>query len=966
MANNKRLIEEWMPIKEIGIESRRERAASSALPALYFLHVWWARRPLIASRAAILGALLPAWDGNDEILGKHFPNREEYYIWFKRMLGILGDPVAARQAQDSARAAGIRLKKNPFDYPRAFTVVPDQSEFTILENILKSYLGNSKPSVLDSMAGGGSIPLESLRMGFKTTANELNPVACVILKSTIEYPLTLGKELLPELEHWGRKIDETGRARLSGYFPSQPGEQILDYLWARTVPCPSTGKPVPLSPNWWLRRQTDDSVAVNLLPCESPWLECRFELVEGTQQDLQDKYSPDRGTISRGNAISPWTGDPVPGDYIKEMAQTGRMDAQLYALCIDRGAGREFRLPTEDDLVGGRKAEAALKRHWDKWMANGLIPSEGIKAGEKTKEPISYGMDNWYKLYSPRQLFAHLTYLETLRNIMSEIRDEYDSAKADAICTYLGIVLDKTHNFNSILASWIPQRQVIRSTFDEHNYAIKWTFAEMNMALKDKGAFPWALSQIIDAYKGLCSLLEPSRPLFRSDEWGKRSPAQVRQGNGATLTEIPDASIDSVVVDPPYGGNVMYAELSDFFYVWMKRSIGDIYPEWFQAELTAKDSEAVANTARFKDAKGGRPRDFAAKDYMLKMRRVFREMRRVVKPEGSMVVMFTHRETDMWNSLGLALLDTGWEIGSSWPVNTEFEYSLHQAQKNAARSTILLYCKPRPTNSKPSFWEQSMVNEVRSTARTRAREYQEQGIDGVDLYLATYGPVLGVLSGKWPLLSPEVDRETGEPVRMEPEEALRIARREVFALRREQLLEGRAASWDSVTEWYILAWDAFKARVFPFDDARKLAIASGIEVTDLIKNHRLLSKKGNSVSFNKPGEREGNDLVNPRSGSFTRMVDALHTAMWIYQLEGERECRRFLENTALLNDSDFSALVEAAIKAIPRGRKYQHGQIVGFLVEEAETLENMRVSLFPDIEAPVEGTDDDAEQGSLF
>ena len=209
------------------------------------------------------------------------------------------------------------------------------------------------------------------------------------------------------------------------------------------------------------------------------------------------------------------------------------------------------------------------------------------------------------------------------------------------------------------------------------------------MALKDKGAFPWALKQVVDAYKGLCELVEPSRPLFDdSSGAGQAGSVQVTRGSAANVAHLPDASVDAVVVDPPYGGNVMYAELSDFFYVWLKRSVGDLYPGWFDSELVDKDAEAVANPARFEGARGGKSKELATRDYLMKMRRVFREMRRVVKPGGSMTVMFTHRETEMWNALGLALLETGWEIGSSWPVHTESEHSLHIARKNAARSTI--------------------------------------------------------------------------------------------------------------------------------------------------------------------------------------------------------------------------------------------------------------------------------------
>ena len=254
--------------------------------------------------------------------------------------------------------------------------------------------------------------------------------------------------------------------------------------------------------------------------------------------------------------------------------------------------------------------------------------------------------------------------------------------------------------------------------------------------------------------------------------------------------------MDAVVVDPPYGNNVMYAELSDFFYVWLKRTVGDLYPGWFDSELVDKDAEAVANPARFEGAKAGQAREMATRDYLLKMRRVFREMRRVVKPTGSMTVMFTHRETDMWNALGLALLETGWEIGSSWPVHTESVHSLHIARQNAARSTIFLFCHPRALTQDVSFWTRDLQDEVRQTAAQRAREFQQSGIEGVDLYLSTFGPVLGVLSRHWPIISEEVDRETGEPLKLQPEEALSIARREVFGLQRDGLLDGRSANWD--------------------------------------------------------------------------------------------------------------------------------------------------------------------------
>ena len=235
----------------------------------------------------------------------------------------------------------------------------------------------------------------------------------------------------------GNRIDESCRENLSDYFPARKDEQILDYIWARTVPCPTTGKPIPLSPNWWLKREPADSVAVRMLPCQGDWEECRFEIVRGRQADLEKQYAPSQGTIRRGNAVSPWSGDPVPGDYIKQVAQSGGMGAQLFALCVSPGRGRDYRLPTDEDLSAIGRAQATLAERWDDWLAADLIPVEPFPKDTNDQRPNLYGMDRWYKLFAPRQLLAMLTHLESLGELAPEMERDLGKERAAAVRTYL-------------------------------------------------------------------------------------------------------------------------------------------------------------------------------------------------------------------------------------------------------------------------------------------------------------------------------------------------------------------------------------------------------------------------------------------------------------------------------------------------------------------------------------------------
>ena len=937
------LIEDWLPVAAIGAESQRERGASSALPPLYFLHVWWARRPLTASRAAVLASVLPAYsDDWPQELKKKFPTEKDYHNWFLRFIGIQGDPAAGRSLIRYAREKGIKLPGNPYGYKRAFTNNPGQSDLKLMHRLLNRTWGKENLSVLDPMAGGGSIPFEALRFGFSTYANELNPVASVILKATLEYPAKFGVKLIDEIKKWANHINDRASKRLLPFFPMKKGEKVRRYIWARTITCPTSGKSVPLSPNWWLQKGTDP-VAVKLLT-DPEWKICRFEIVHGKSAI---KSNPDNGTISRGTAVSPWTGDTIDGDYIKAEAQAGRMGQQLYALSIHTANGYEFRTPSKEDLEAVHLAEKELQIKLPSWEAKGLIPRELYPEISTDPRPIQYGMKTWGDFFAPRQLLGLGTYTEVLKEVMHKARKDLSKEMADAVQTYLALAIDKCADYNSRMVRWHSSRGVIAGTFDRHDFSFKWSHAEMTLP---NDGYVWAVSQIVDAYKGIVGLVETTQlPLFETSNGDPLKRLTITQGNAQNLPDIQTGSVHLICVDPPYYDNVMYSECSDFFYVWMKRTLGNVYPNFFTDELTDKDNEAVANVARFEGVGRGSKRELAEKDYERKMAACFKEMNRVLHPDGVLTVMFTHKKVEAWDSLALALIGAGFSIEASWPVHTESEHSLHQAKKNAAASTILLVCRKRTKTGEEVWWDDIQAK-VREVAREKAAQFHEEGISGVDLYLSTFGPVLSVISQQWPVLTSEVDEKTGSPKHLRPDTALKIAREEVIALRKQGLLLGQSVQFDPVTDWVLMAWDAFRAEQFPADEARKLALALGLDVEqDLIGQKKVITKKQNFVAFQLPKNRRRKGLVDPDAKAFSSLIDAIHTAMLIYEEDGSKACEVFLKNAGLLNDAKFKAGLQAMVNAVPWSK--EKGK---FKRPEAASLEAMCLTFFEDISLPVE------------
>ena len=965
-----RLIERWLPIAALGEESVRERRSMTALPPTYYLHVWWARRPLVAARAAVLASLLPADADRDQFL---------------HVLGIHGDPVSARKAIDRARRTGVRVG-NPYNYNRAFSYSPSQIDLKWLKSMLGNTLENL--AVLDPTAGGGSIPFETTRIGLSAVANDLNPVAALILKATVEWPSTFSQEAKKEFEALAAKWREQLENRLAVFFPqrSMPDRMDLTYLWARAITCPYCEGRVPLSPNW---RLAPDGTGVRLKPelGSGPGSDgriCAFEIVTSTTKQSA-------GSVSNGDGTCPYSdcGRVIDGDEIKRQAQAGQMGEQLFTVVYKsrvekrlksgkRGKDRwvrGYRAPRPED-DNRTEIQARLAEKLPEWEALDLVPSEGIPDGNKTTEPQRYGMNTWCDLFSPRQLLCHGTSVEIFREMLDADRaaGELNEIR-EAAYGYLALTLDTLLNYNNRSGRWDNTTGRVRSIFDRHDFAFVWSYAEMVPLVSGVG-YDWAIEKTARCIKELVALVRPdANGVGDLLDHGTRpastpAPITITCKSGDSLDHIEDGSIDVVVMDPPYYDNVMYAELSDFFYVWLKRTAGHVFPELFRRQLTDKDNEAVANPARFQGQKGAKA--LAGRDYQARMASIFAECRRTLKPDGVMTLMFTHKATGAWDALTTGLMAAGFAITASWPINTEAEGSLHIKNKAAANSTIFLVCRPRVGNVEVEhdrYWE-DVEPRVAEAVRTRVESFQHAGITGVDLYLASFGPALEEFSRHWPLKRgtpreiPEERRrrrqlalleDDWDPYAVTPEDALDAARREVKRWRLEQLTHMKAnADLDAATAFFVLAWDAFKAPIFSYDEALRLGRAVGIDLDHDIVG-RLAEKKGSDIVLWDSARRAAKGTLGPADGS-RGMIDAIHHAASMARGRSLAAAQELLATAQTDQDPRFFAALEAVLEILPMSKVFTGIELEGAVAaagSDFEVLYNLtRLAYGDDIDEP--------------
>lgn len=970
--SDKRLIEHGFPCHQVGAETQRERGASSALPPLYYLHVWWARRPLTPSRAAILASLLPAdyppdlfvrrlgiekvvadvngrpWTLTGGLRDLVTVNRrgEECLTVDDKALRALerenrqraenleliaqlkekdpsltGDPVLRRWKEESrplpesrlgeklevqrlpadpawykellglAEKIGIRVP-NLYGYDRAFANLVKPEKHSLV--------------ILDPTAGGGSIPFEALRLGYRVVANELNPVAAVILYATLDYPARFGPGLTIEIEKWGNRLYGELDAHLTDFFPrigplpdaereilkgvlgncpeyySQYNkEEVTTYIFARQVTCPHCQGEAPLLNSCWLSKEAEEAWGAEVLTDgKSRGGKVDFATYRAANGRGPNGQDPNYATVTAAVGTCVHCKQAISGNEIKSQARgeslLGQWRDRLYCVVAKRFEPvldkhgkpvryvsgekkgqiktrkvRFFRPPNDQDLAALTAAETRLKEKWPAWEAQGLIPTEKVPEGHKTLEPLRYGMPRWCDMFTPRQLLGHLTLTEGLKNLTPEILAELGEARGRAVVTYLQFAIDKGVDYNSRQTLWHAPRGVIAHTFTRHDYSFKWCFGEMIFTGPNSGA-AWGLSQVIDAYAGIATLLAPVHEQLKT---GVELPLTILPGDAAHLPQVAAKSVDLVCMDPPYYNNVQYAELSDYFYIWQKRTLKDLYPGLFTRRFTDKQKEAVANPARDGSAKG------AKVAYERMMGEIFAESRRVLKDDGLLTLMFTHKSQDAWEALIRSLIDSGWIVTSSLPVESEPSQDIHHKDIAAAASSIFLSCRKRLGEPEsPATWTGlgggGVQHQIRREVEAGLVEFVPLKLNPVDQMVACYGRALRILSENWPVLDGD---EPVSPIRAMLEASRVVAEHQV-----RELTGGRLSvdDLDPETAMGLTLFGIWGLGEFPFHEALNLSKSLNIQMENKTGGYRLEGRligvnreTGGGRARRKPGDK---------------------------------------------------------------------------------------------------------------
>jgi putative DNA methylase len=820
----KKLIEVALPLEAINKEAAREKSIRHGHPST--LHLWWARRPLAACRAVLFASLVDDPSSHPE----KFPTDEAQETERQRLFRIIEELVKWENSNNEVVLKAARAE------------------------ILKSTNG-TPPPVLDPFCGGGSIPLEARRLGLEAHASDLNPVAVLITKALIEIPPKFAgkppvnpdsrkkldhsktwrgaRGLAEDVRYYGEWMRGEAEKRIGHLYPKVklPKEQgggeatVIAWLWARTVKCPNPacGAQMPLVRSFWLSTKAG----------KKAWVEPQVDNKNKTVQfDAKTgNGAPPEGTVNRRGAKCIVCGTPVPLDHVRAEGKAGRMSASLMVVVAEAKGGRAYLPPIEDQVTIARSAKPA-------WQ-----PQADLPHNPRDFKTPNYGMLTFADLFTPRQLVA----LTTFSDLVSEARERViaDSRKAglpddgkgindggagatayaDAVATYLGFVLDRMAMSGNSIVRWNPVGEKAQHAFGRQALPMVWDFAEPNFLASATGSATAAIS------------LAAGPLAFLGD--GQGSTKQLD-----ATSAVNGAPHPLICTDPPYYDNVGYADLSDFFYVWLRRSLGKIYPDLFSTLLTPKSEELVATPYRF-----GGDREKANHFFEEGLGKAFESAREAHDPQYPFTVYYAFKQVESdenghedssefavpvstgWETMLEGLLKARFAITGTWPMRTEMKTRQVAMGTNALASSVVLVCRPRPADARLAT-RREFINALKVELPAAFKNLQRGNIAPVDLAQAAIGPGMAVFSRYLKVI--EAD---GSPMRVRT--ALALINQTL-----DEVLAEQEGEFDPDTRWAVAWFDQYGMNEGPFGVAETLSKAKNTAVNGLEEAGILIARAG--------------------------------------------------------------------------------------------------------------------------